>query len=65
MRDELKKLSMNSIADGGLIALSGLIGTMERLKQEVGDKSFTVSQFIEMAQDGKEAWEESMKNKVN
>ncbi len=65
MKDKLKKLSMDSMADGGEIALSGFIGTMEKLKQEVGDKSFTISQFISLAQDAKEAWKESMKDKVS
>ena len=65
MKDELKKLSMDSIADGGEIALSGFIENMGELKEKIGDKNLTVSQFIGLTQQFKDVWVKSIKNKVN
>ena len=60
---ELKKLSMNSISDGGEIALSGFIKNMEELKEKIGDQSYPISAFIDMAKDFKGVWLEVLTDK--
>jgi len=65
MMDELKKLSMNSISDGGEIALSGFIKNMEEVKEKIGDQSYPISAFIDMAKDFKGVWLEALTDKVN
>ena len=65
MSDELQKFSMNSIADGGELALSGFIKNMEEVKEKIGDQSYPISAFIEMARDFKGVWAEALTDKVN
>ena len=65
MSDELKKLSMKSISDGGELALSGFIKNMEGVKEKIGDQSYPISVFIEMAKDFKGVWLETLTDKVN
>lgn len=63
--DELKKLSMNSISDGGEIALSGLIKNMQQLQKRIGNQSLPISTFINLAKDFKGVWLEGLTDKVN
>ena len=65
MSDELKKLSMKSISDGGELALSGFIKNMEGVKEKIDDQSCPISVFIEMAKDFKGVWLETLTDKVN
>ena len=64
MSDELKKLSMGSISDGGEIALSGFIKNMEEVKEKIGDQSYPISSFIEMAKDFKGVWANVLSDKL-
>jgi len=65
MSDEIKDKIMNSIIDGGEIALSGFIKNMEEVKEKIGDQSYPISAFIEMAKDFKGVWLEGLTDKVN
>ena len=60
MSDEIKDKIMNSIIDGGEIALSGFIKNMEQVKEKMGDQSYPISAFIEMAKDFKGVWLEGV-----
>ena len=60
MSDEIKDKIMNSIIDGGEIALSGFIKNMEEVKEKIGDQSYPISAFIEMAKDFKGVWLEGV-----
>ena len=64
MSDEIKDKIMNSIIDGGEIALSGFIKNMEQVKEKMGDQSYPISAFIEMAKDFKGVWLEGLTDKV-
>ena len=65
MSDEIKDKFMKSITDGGEIALSGFIKNMEEVKEKIGDQSYPISAFIEMAKDFKGVWLEGLTDKVN
>jgi len=65
MSDEIKDKIMNSIIDGGEIALSEFIKNMEQVKEKMGDQSYPISAFIEMAKDFKGVWLEGLTDKVN
>jgi len=60
MSDEIKDKIMNSIIDGGEIALSEFIKNMEQVKEKMGDQSYPISAFIEMAKDFKGVWLEGV-----
>ena len=69
IKSDLKKLSMESVLmesvlDGGEIALSGFIKNMEEVKDEIGDQSYPISAFIDMAKDFKGVWLECLTDKV-
>ena len=65
IKGDLKKLSMESVLDGGEIALSGFIKNMEEVKEKIGDQSYPISAFIGMAKDFKGVWLEALTDKVN
>lgn len=65
IKDDLKKLSMESVLDGGDIALSGFINNMEQVKEKIGDQSYPISAFIDMAKDFKGVWVKALTDKGN
>ena len=65
IKGDLKNLSMESVLDGGEIALSGFIKNMEEVKDKIGDQSYPISAFIDMAKDFKGVWLECLTDKVN
>ena len=65
IKNDLKKLSWESFSDGGEIALSGFIKNMEEVKEKIGDQSYPISEFVDMAKDFKGVWLEALTDKVN
>ena len=47
------------------VALSGFIKNMEEVKEKIGDQSYPISAFINMAKDFKGVWLEVLADKVN
>ena len=58
--DIIKKLSMDSITDGGGIAISGIIKAMKEYKENIGDDSLKVSEFINLLEEFKGNWRNSI-----
>ena len=44
--------------------MSGYIKNMEEVKEKIGDQSYPISAFIEMAKDFKGVWLEGLTDKV-